>query len=63
MQLFVSCDRKLKTKNMELKEKLLSSFLAFENQVDVDAYVHDLRSEAIKSFEDKGFPNKKDEAC
>ncbi len=47
---------------MELKEKLLSSFLAFENQVDVDAYVHDIRSEAIKSFEDKGFPNKKDEA-
>ena len=47
---------------MELKEKLLSSFLAFENQVDVDAYVHDIRSEAIKNFEDKGFPNKKDEA-
>ena len=47
---------------MELKEKLLSSFLAFENQVDVDAYVHDIRSEAIKNFEDKGFPNKKEEA-
>lgn len=47
---------------MELKEKLLSSFLAFENQVDVDAYVHDIRSEALKNFEDKGFPNKKDEA-
>lgn len=47
---------------MELKEKLLSSFLAFENQVDVDAYVHDIRSDAIKVFEDKGFPNKKDEA-
>ena len=47
---------------MELKEKLISSFLAFENQVDVDAYVHDIRSEAIKNFEDKGFPNKKDEA-
>ena len=47
---------------MELKEKLLSSFLAFENQVDVDTYVHDIRSEAIKTFETKGFPNKKDEA-
>ncbi len=47
---------------MELKEKLLSSFLAFENQVNVDSYVHDVRSEAIKTFEDKGFPNKKDEA-
>ena len=47
---------------MELKEKLLSSFLAFENQVDVDTYVHDIRSKAIKTFETKGFPNKKDEA-
>ena len=47
---------------MELKEKLLSSFLAFENQVDVEAYVHDVRSEAIKHFENHGFPSKKDEA-
>jgi Fe-S cluster assembly protein SufD len=47
---------------MKLKEKLISSFLAFENQVDVDTYVHDIRSEAIKTFEDKGFPNKKEEA-
>jgi len=46
---------------MELKEKLLSSFLAFENQVDVDTYVHNIRSKAIKTFETKGFPNKKDE--
>ncbi|HMC02270.1 MAG TPA: Fe-S cluster assembly protein SufD [Flavobacteriaceae bacterium] len=47
---------------MDLKEKLISSFLAFENEVDVDAYVHDIRSEAIKTFEDKGFPTKKEEA-
>ena len=47
---------------MELKEKLVSSFLAFENSVDVDAYVHDVRSEAIKVFEEKGFPTKKEEA-
>lgn len=46
---------------MDLKEKLLSSFLVFENKVDVGAYVHDLRSKAIKNFEDKGFPTKKDE--
>ena len=46
---------------MDLKEKLISSFLAFENQMDVDTYVHDIRSEAIKMFEDKGFPTKKDE--
>ena len=47
---------------MDLKEKLISSFLAFENQVDVDAYVHGIRSEAIKTFEDNGFPTKKEEA-
>jgi len=47
---------------MDLKEKLISSFMAFENEVDVDAYVHDIRSEAIKTFEEKGFPTKKEEA-
>ncbi len=46
---------------MNLKGKLISSFLAFENQVDVDTYVHDIRSEAIKTFENNGFPSKKDE--
>ena len=47
---------------MDLKEKLVSSFLAFENRVDIDSYVHDVRSEAIKVFEEKGFPSKKEEA-
>lgn len=47
---------------MDLKEKLVSSFLAFENKVDIDSYVHDVRSEAIKVFEEKGFPSKKEEA-
>ncbi|GAA4294791.1 Fe-S cluster assembly protein SufD [Aestuariibaculum suncheonense] len=47
---------------MDLKDKLVSSFLAFENRVDVDAYVHDVRTDAIKIFEEKGFPSKKDEA-
>ncbi len=47
---------------MELKDKLVSSFMAFENEVDVDAYVHGLRSDAIKIFEEKGFPTKKEEA-
>ena len=46
---------------MDLKEKLVSSFLAFENQMDVEDYVHDIRSEAIKTFENEGFPSKKDE--
>ena len=47
---------------MELKEKLVSSFLAFEGQVDIDAPVHDIRSEAIKVFEEKGFPSKREES-
>ncbi|MDH3698118.1 MAG: Fe-S cluster assembly protein SufD [Flavobacteriaceae bacterium] len=47
---------------MDLKEKLVSSFLAFENSIDVDHPVHDIRSEAIKTFEDKGFPGRKEEA-
>ncbi|QCE40996.1 Fe-S cluster assembly protein SufD [Psychroserpens sp. NJDZ02] len=47
---------------MSLKEKLVSSFLAFENHVDIDSKIHDIRSEAIKTFEAEGFPTKKDEA-
>ncbi|MDR6969084.1 Fe-S cluster assembly protein SufD [Flavobacterium arsenatis] len=47
---------------MELKEKLISSFMAFEERVDVDADLHDVRTEAFKNFESKGFPTKKDEA-
>ena len=47
---------------MDLKEKLVSSFIAFENQVDIDSYVHDIRTEAIKDFENSGFPTKKNES-
>jgi Fe-S cluster assembly protein SufD len=47
---------------MELKEKLVASFMAFEDQVDVDTPVHDIRTEAIKKFENEGFPTKKLEA-
>ncbi len=47
---------------MDLKDKLISSFLAFENNIDFDHPIHDIRSEAIKNFEDKGFPTKKQEA-
>ncbi|AJR02701.1 Fe-S cluster assembly protein SufD [Siansivirga zeaxanthinifaciens] len=47
---------------MDLKDKLITSFLAFEEAVDVNTYVHDLRSDAIKIFEEKGFPSKKEEA-
>ncbi len=54
--------RSKKIEKMDLKEKLVSSFLAFQNQVDIDHPVHDIRSEAIKNFEVRGFPNKKEEA-
>ncbi|WP_424492561.1 Fe-S cluster assembly protein SufD [Salinimicrobium sp. GXAS 041] len=47
---------------MELKDKLLSSFLAFEEQVNMHSEVHDIRSRAIKDFDAQGFPSKKDEA-
>ncbi|NNC49654.1 MAG: Fe-S cluster assembly protein SufD, partial [Flaviramulus sp.] len=47
---------------MDLKEKLLSSYLVFEDNVEENTYVHDIRNKAIKSFEEKGFPTKKEEA-
>ena len=47
---------------MDLKEKLLSSFLVFENRTEIDSPVHDIRTEAIKMFEANGFPSKKEEA-
>ena len=47
---------------MDLKEKLISSFMAFEERIDVHSELHDLRTEAIKNFENKGFPTKKEEA-
>lgn len=46
---------------MELKDKLISSFFAFEEQVDVNSEVHHIRSEAMKNFEVSGFPSRKDE--
>jgi Fe-S cluster assembly protein SufD len=39
---------------MELKEKLVSSFMAFEEQIDVHSELHDVRTTAIKNFENKG---------
>ena len=48
---------------MDLKEKLITSFLAFENKVstDIEADIHDVRSKAFAHFEKNGFPTKKDE--
>ncbi len=53
---------RIATQTMDLKEKLLASFMAFENQVDMDHPVHDIRSEAIRNFESRGFPHRKMEA-
>lgn len=47
---------------MELKDKLLSSFLAFEENVNMNSDIHEIRSRAIKEFETSGFPTKKQEA-
>ncbi len=47
---------------MDLKEKLLSSFMAFEERIDVHSELHDVRTAAIKNFENKGFPSKKEES-
>jgi Fe-S cluster assembly protein SufD len=47
---------------MEFKEKLISSYLAFEEGLDLTDTVHETRANALKIFEEKGFPTKKDEA-
>lgn len=47
---------------MELKEKILSSFMAFEERVDVQSDLHEVRTKALKNFENRGFPTKKEEA-
>jgi len=48
---------------MDLKEKLVTSFMAFENRgnIDLDSKIHGIRTEAIEEFEKTGFPNKKHE--
>ena len=47
---------------MEFKEKLISSHLAFEDVADLSENLHQSRISALKVFEKKGFPTKKDEA-
>jgi len=46
-----------------LKDKLESSFLVFENELNGErnSYAHKIRQEAFKVFEKKGFPTKRDE--
>lgn len=47
---------------MSLKDKLLASYIAFEDHLEDDSPIHDVRNSAIKDFETKGFPTKKEEA-
>lgn len=47
---------------MELKDKILSSYVAFENEVDLNSDVHEIRTKALENFEKLGFPTKKLEA-
>ena len=47
---------------MSLKDKLLSSYIAFEDHLDDDSPIHDIRNNAIKVFEAQGFPTRKEEA-
>ena len=48
---------------MDLKEKLVTSFMAFENKgnIDLDSKIHGIRTEAIEQFEKAGFPSRKHE--
>lgn len=47
----------------QLKDKLESSFIVFENELNGQSKspIHKIRQEAFKTFEEKGFPTKKDE--
>jgi len=47
---------------MELKEKMLSSFMVLEQELDLSSPVHEIRSKSMKTFEAQGFPTKKQEA-
>ena len=47
---------------MDLKEKIVSSYVAFENGVNINSDIHEIRTEAFQNFEKLGFPSKKLEA-
>ena len=47
---------------MELKDKILSSYVAFENDMDMNSDIHEIRTKALENFEKLGFPSKKLEA-
>lgn len=47
---------------MNLKEKLIDSYVAFEDGVNINSDIHEIRSKAFQNFEKVGFPTKKLEA-
>ena len=47
---------------MEFKEKLISSHLAFEEDLNPTDSIYQERTHALKVFEKKGFPSKREEA-
>jgi Fe-S cluster assembly protein SufD len=47
---------------MELKDKILSSYVAFENEMDMNSDIHEIRTKAFENFEKLGFPTRKLEA-
>jgi len=47
---------------MEFKEKLLSSHFTLDENIEIFESVQQKRGEALKVFEEKGFPTKKEEA-
>ena len=46
---------------MSFQDKLLDSFIAFEQVIDLENPIHTDRKNALKRFESNGFPTKKDE--
>ncbi|WP_347172775.1 Fe-S cluster assembly protein SufD [Polaribacter uvawellassae] len=44
---------------MELKDKIIESYVAFENDINMNTAIHDIRSEALHNFEKLGFPTRK----
>jgi len=47
---------------MNFEEKILDSFIAFEQDLDLLNPIHSDRKDALKRFEKSGFPSKKDES-
>jgi len=47
---------------MNLKEKIVSSYVAFEDSVNMNSPIHEIRTKAFQNFEKLGFPSKKHEA-